>query len=74
MYSVACEIFHGMLLQHQLPALILYMNIFIVVIYFILCFFRARRMEIQACTAAEKQDEHEYSPSGKADRSEKEGD
>lgn len=27
-----------MLLQHQLPALILYMNIFIVVIYFIFCF------------------------------------
>lgn len=31
-------------------------------------------MEVQACPTTEKQDEHEYSPSGKAYSSEEEGD
>lgn len=41
---------------------------------FYLLFFRARRVEVQACPATEEQDEHEYSPSREADSSEKEGD
>lgn len=46
----------------------------IVVIYCIFTFFRARRMEVQAYPATEKQDEHEYSTSREADSSEEEGD
>lgn len=36
--------------------------------------FRTRGVEVQACPTTEKQDEHEYSPSGKAYSSEEEGD
>lgn len=51
------------------------MLIFVMLLHFpFLSLFRARGMEVQACPATEKQDEHEYSPSREAYSPEEEGD
>lgn len=62
-------------LLFQRPAPMLYNMLIVLILHFsLVSFFRARRMEVQAWPATEKQDEHEYSPSREADSSEEEGD